>query len=455
MGKILIVEDDKVFREFLRISLSKINNNIFIASDGKSALELLDKERPDVVLLDLHLPDMDGIEVLKVAKLLDSEIQVIIITGLVDMKSIIRAMQYNAFDYLEKPFDSEMLNVTVDKLLKKREFNKKETIEIENESLLNKDNTDNIIIGNSPQIYEIYKMIGKVTSNRVSILMQGESGTGKELVSKVIHNSGITKGKPFVAVNCSALTETLLESELFGHVKGSFTGALRDKKGKFELAGEGTILLDEISEISNNMQVKLLRVIQEREFEKVGGEDSLKMKARIIAATNQDLYQLVKEGKFREDLYYRLKVFPITLPALRDRKSDIAALVVHFLKKINKELGKNVNKIPYEVMETLQNYDWPGNVRELENILTQAVILAKGDVLEKELILIQKLATGKESFPLISENKNLAEIEKEYIKLVLDEVNWDKIKASKILGIAKTTLYNKIESYSISKNNYG
>ena len=454
MGKILIVEDDKVFREFLRISLSKINNNIFIASDGKSALELLNKEQPDVVLLDLHLPDMDGIEVLKAAKELDRDIQVIIITGLVDMKSAIRAMQYNAYDYLKKPFDSEMLIVTVEKLLKKREINKKETIEIENENLQANDHDDKVLIGNSPQIYEIYKMIGRVTANRVSILLQGETGTGKELVSKVIHNSGITRGKPFIAVNCSALTESLLESELFGHVKGSFTGALRDKKGKFELAGEGTILLDEISEISNNMQVKLLRVIQEREFEKVGGEDSLPMKARIIAATNRQLDQLVGNGKFREDLYYRLKVFSITMPALRERRSDIPSLVVHFLKKINKELGKNVNKIPYDVMEILQNHNWAGNVRELENTLTQAVILARGDVLEKELLLFQKLNTKEESFVLTGSKKNLGDIEKEYIKSVLDEVNWDKIKASKILGIAKTTLYNKIESYSLAKNNY-
>ena len=313
-------------------------------------------------------------------------------------------------------------------------------------------NKENILIGNSPAIYDLYKKIGKVSSNRVSVLIQGESGTGKELAARIIHNSGITKNKPFIPVNCSALTETLLESELFGHVKGSFTDATRNKKGKFELAEDGTIFLDEISEISAALQVKLLRVIQEKEFEKVGGEETVPMRARLIVATNKNLGDMVQRGKFREDLYYRLKVFSINIPPLRERKSDLPALVIHFLRKINTELCKNVTIIPYEVMELLQECDWTGNVRELENTLMQAVILAKGTILEKEFILMGGMDHHNGSSNLPADTKlSLAELERNHIKIVLDEVNWDKKEACKILGIAKTTLYNKLEIYGIKK----
>jgi two-component system, NtrC family, response regulator AtoC len=286
------------------------------------------------------------------------------------------------------------------------------------------------------------------------VLIQGESGTGKELITKIIHYTGITHHQPFIAVNCTALSESLLESELFGHVKGAFTGAIRDKKGKFELAEDGTIFLDEISEISPNLQVKLLRVLQEREFERVGGELSIPMRARIVSASNKNLAEWVQQGKFREDLYYRLKVFTIEIPPLRERKEDIPKLVVHFLKKINKELHKNVWKVPYEVMELLQTHNWVGNVRELENTLLQAVVLAKGDVLEKEYILLKKDDNIKNK-DVKSEINNatlsLAAIEKSHIKLVLEKVNWDKQVAAKVLGIAKTTLYNKIETYGLTK----
>jgi transcriptional regulator with PAS, ATPase and Fis domain len=288
----------------------------------------------------------------------------------------------------------------------------------------------------------------KISANRVNVLIQGESGTGKELITKIIHYTGVTKRHPFIAVNCTALSENLLESELFGHVKGAFTGAIRDKKGKFELAGEGTIFLDEISEISFNLQVKLLRVLQEREFEKVGGEATIPLKARVVTASNRVLEDLVQEGNFRDDLYYRLKVFTIEVPPLRERRDDIPSLVVHFIKKINKELHKNVWKIPYEVMELLQRHEWVGNVRELENTLLQAVVLAKGDVLEKEYLLLNNYRHQRNDNSDPS-RLSLSEIEKKHIKLVLDSVDWDKPQASKILGIAKTTLYKKIETYGL------
>lgn len=450
-AKILIVEDDSPSREYLRISFSKLNCQVYSAPDGKTAIQLISKVHPDVIILDLRLPDMSGIDVLKKAKEIDHSVQVIITTGFVDMPTTIQAMKYEAYDYLKKPFDSIILNNTVKKLFKNKRYKEGGTINIEDINTEEQFGADNDLIGNSPQIYELYKKIGRVSSNRVSILIHGESGTGKELVTRVIHESGITNDKPFVAVNCSALTETLLESELFGHEKGSFTGATRNKKGKFELAGEGTIFLDEISEISLNLQVKLLRVIQEKEFERVGGEDVIPIKARIIAATNRNLERLVRDGTFREDLYYRLKVVSIEVPPLRNRKSDIPVLVVHFLKNINSDVKKNVIKIPYEVMELLQNYDWMGNVRELENVLIQGVIMAKGEVLEKDLIILGKAEKTNDNKRSPVFQKSLAEMEKEHIKLVLDEVGWDKLEASKILGIAKTTLYNKIENYGIRK----
>jgi len=280
----------------------------------------------------------------------------------------------------------------------------------------------------------------------------GETGTGKELIARLIHTTGVTKNEPLVTVNCSALAESLLESELFGHVKGSFTGAIRDKKGKFELAGEGSILLDEISEISLNTQVKLLRVIQELEFEKVGGETTIPMRARIIAASNRNLEELIKEGKFREDLYYRLKVFTINIPPLRERKEDIPGLVIHFLHKLNKRFNRNVVKIGDGVIEMLQETDWYGNVRELENTILQAIVISKSDVLQKENITLNprnpSLVSNGVDKP---ELKSLTEVESYHIKQILDHVKWNRVEASHILDISRPTLNAKIEKYHLEQ----
>jgi transcriptional regulator with PAS, ATPase and Fis domain len=310
---------------------------------------------------------------------------------------------------------------------------------------------DNILVGKTPQMKEIFKNIGRISLNKVNVLIQGETGTGKELIAKLLHYSGITRDKPLVVVNCSALTETLLESELFGHVKGSFTGSIRDKKGKFELAGEGSIFLDEISEVSLNTQVKLLRVLQELEFERVGGEETIPMKARIITATNRNLEQLIKEGKFREDLYYRLKVFTIDLPPLRERKDDIRDLVIHFLHKLNKRFNKNVVKIGDGVIQLLQNHDWKGNVRELENTILQAIVMSKSDVLEKEYITLnQRQPVVSTEYSELLKLRSLADVEKYHIKRILDETNWNKVEASHILEITRPTLNAKIEKYNLT-----
>ncbi len=452
MAKLLIIDDDEQVREILNVNLKELGHKVFLAENGAKGLKAVEKYSPDLIICDLIMPDMNGIQVLEKVKNYDPYIQVILFTAYYDMSSIIKAMQKGAFDYMQKPIDMEQLKIKINRALKIQSVSQQLEAYISEDFL--EYQLDNSLIGRTPAMREIFKNIGQLSSNKVSVLIQGESGTGKELIAKVIHYNGVSKDQPFVAVNCTALSRELLESELFGHVKGAFTGAIKDKKGKFELAREGTIFLDEISEMSLDLQAKLLRVLQEREFEKVGGEYTLPMKARIIAASNRDLEKLVEAGQFREDLYYRLKVFTINLPPLRERKEDIPLLVVHFLKKINKELHKNVMKIPMEVMELLQEYDWPGNVRELENILLQAVVLSSSDVLVKENILLRKNNKTKDT-PPAEELLSLEEVEKRHIKYVLEKVNGDKQKAIQILGISKPTLYSKLEKYNLIENKIG
>lgn len=450
MEKILVVDDDQSIRDTLSNYLKRQEYDVHSAENGVEALEKINKNNPDLIITDVRMPEMDGLELLSKVKEIDSHIQVIMISAFDDMQSTVKAMQSGAYDYIEKPLEIDKLKLRIKRALENKRLSSRL------ESFIPSDykeyKIENTLIGKTSEMKEVYKKIGQVSSSRVTALIQGESGTGKELVAKSIHYCGITKDQPFIAVNCTALTESLLESELFGHVKGAFTGSIRDKKGKFELAGEGSIFLDEISEISPNLQVKLLRVLQEREFERVGGETLIPMRARIIAATNKNLSKLVETGKFREDLYYRLKVVSVDIPPLREKVKDIPLLVQHFLSKINTELHKNVNKVPDEVMEMLKSHEWIGNVRELENTLMQAIVLSSDDVLTKENILL------RESEPVNKEltsflNSSLADMEKIHIKAVLDSVKWDKQKAHKILGISVPTLYSKIEKYNLEKNN--
>jgi len=444
MNKVLVIDPDEGIRGSLKTFLNQLEYTVILANSGKQGISLFEKEEPDLVITALEMDDIDGIEILKTIKKIESNTQVIIITSIDDMNSIILAMQNGAYDFLSKPLDLQKFKFIIQRALETSLLSKK--LELVNINLTDKDNY-NLIVGRSPQIKEIIKKIGQISINKVNVLIQGESGTGKELISRVIHNSGITKEQPFIAVNSAALPETLLETELFGHEKGAFTGAVRSKKGKFELAGEGTIFLDEISEMSLNLQTKLLRVIQEREFIRVGGEETIPMKARIIVATNQNLQKLVEERKFREDLYYRIKVFSIYVPPLRERKEDIPILIVHFLQKINRELHKNVRKVPYEVLDMLQQYNWVGNVRELENVLLQAVVLAKGEAVEKENIMLK----SKDKQIIIEERDDysLESVEKKHIVNVLEKVKGDKHEAAKLLKISRQTLYNKIKAFSI------
>lgn len=445
MEKILIIDDDQVIRENLNVLLSK-DYKVILSDNGISGLQKFNNENPDLIITDLKMNDIDGIEVLKTVKQSDIEVPVILITAFEEIKTSIEAIQLGAYDYLGKPLDIEKLKICIKRAIACKKTNEKiyniVTQEIEEYRSAFK------FVAETTSMKHIIKNVGHVAMSRMNVLIQGETGTGKELIAKLIHYGGLTKKSPFIAVNCSALSDNLLESELFGHVKGAFTNAYRDKKGKFELAGDGTLFLDEVSEISFNNQVKLLRVLQEREFERVGGEDTIEFNGRIVTATNKNLCELVKQGKFREDLYFRLKVFVIEIPPLRERKEEIPSLVTFLVNKINRELHKNITKIPFDVMEMLMNYHWVGNVRELENVLYQAMALSTTHVLEKENILLPKKTSYSDSNSRMQ--MSIKEIEEEHIKLVLESTKGDKHKASEILGISLATLYNKISEYKLT-----
>lgn len=442
MKSILIIDDDPLIRKTLTSHFSKEGFEVLLAEDGNEGLQKYEESFPDLVLLDIRLPDMDGLEALRKIKERKKDACIIIMTAYDDMKTTVEAVKSGAFEYLVKPLDYVELDLTIDKAFQMRNLEDKLSYLVEEKQ---KEYTIDNIIGHSPQMREVFKLIGSVADTRTNILIQGESGTGKELVAKAIHYNSPFSREPFIVINCSAITDTLLESELFGHVKGAFTDAVYDTKGKFEIAGKGTLFLDEIGDVSANLQSKLLRVIETKDFMKVGGEKIVKTEARIIAATNQNLKLLIEKGTFREDLYYRLKVVEIKLPSLQERKEDIPELVAYLLEKINRQLRKNVRKIPPHVMKLLMNFPWNGNVRELENALTRATILAKGDVILEENLPIER---GEKKL-LSKEHVSLKEIEKKYIQHILNATKGNKTRTSQILQISRPTLDKKIREYKL------
>lgn len=442
MKSILIIDDDPLIRKTLFSYFSKKGFEIDEAESGEEGLTRFEELSPDMVLLDIRLPDMDGLETLRKLREKQSDARVIIMTAYDDMRSTIEAVKCGAFEYLVKPLDYVELDMAIDKAIRVRNLEDKLSYLVEEKQ---KEYTIDNIIGRTPQMREVFKFIGSVADTRTNVLIQGESGTGKELVARAIHYNSPFNQEPFIVINCSAISDTLLESELFGHVKGAFTDAICETRGKFEIARKGTLFLDEIGDISSNLQSKLLRVIETRDFMKVGGERVLKTEARIIAATNQDLKMLIEDGHFREDLYYRLRVVEINMPPLRSRSDDIPELVGYLLEKINRELRKNVRKVPDHVMKRLQSLHWRGNVRELENALTRAVIMAKGDViLEENLALFKE---NKKLFP--KELVPLRDIEKKYIHHILTATKGNKSRASQILQISRPTLDKKIREFNL------
>jgi len=412
--RILVVDDDATARRALERFLSQVGHTVTVAADGNEALLALASEHPQVVLTDIYMPGMSGLDLQAKIRDLDPAVTVLVMTGKDDMQTTVRAMQQGAYDYLTKPLDLERLDKLIGHIERSMDLSEKLSIMVDEKA---KDYSfENVLIGRTPAMMDIYKTIGSITNSKVTVLITGESGTGKELIVRAIHFNSPWKGEPFIAVNCTALTESLLESELFGHTKGSFTGAIADKKGKFELAREGTIFLDEIGEISPKIQVMLLRVLQERVFERVGGDKSIPMQARIVAATNRDLDEEVRKGRFREDLFYRLNVVSIHVPPLRERKEDIPMLVEHLLRRINASLHTNVTKVRDSTMQRILDHDWQGNVRELENIMTRAIVLSKDEWLD-ESVLPDPSAAKSSAGESTSYNwkRSLAEVEREHI----------------------------------------
>ncbi len=445
--KVLVIDDERSIREHLEMFLQEKGFDVLCAENGESGIEQVHVQKPDILVLDIRLPGIDGLEVLRRIKEEGNAAPVIMITAFHDMETTIHAMRLGAYDYIHKPIDIDELDAVIDKVagtLKSSSSAKKLLM------MSPRDYRADNIVGKSRGMREIFKLIGLVSDSQATVLIQGESGTGKELIAKTIHFSSSACREPFIPVNCSALVETLLETELFGHEKGSFTGATYQKKGKIELARNGTIFFDEIGDIGANLQVKLLRFLQEREFERVGGEERIHSGARIIAATNRELSNMVEANRFREDLYFRLKVVEIHVPPLRERTSDIPLLVEHLLRRINLQLHKNVTKISRETMEWLINYRWPGNVRELENVLTRAVVLCKGDTLLKEC-LPDLLFSGPPAGPRAQGIKPLDDVVREHVLRALEFTNWEMTRTCNLLKISRPTLRKKILKYQLKK----
>jgi len=387
-GYILIVEDEQDMLLGLRKILSNQGYNVEIAGSGSAGLEKVQESDFDIVITDLKMPDVDGIELLRKVKEIHSDTMVIVITGYGTVENAVEAMKLGAYDYITKPFDAEHIKMVVRKALKQISLSN-ENRHLKQQIKEAKDFQN--IIGKSCKMQDVFKIADKVARTDATVLLLGESGTGKELIARYIHYNSQRKNRVFIPVNCGALTETLLESELFGHEKGSFTGAISSKRGLIEIASGGTFFFDEIGDVSPVVQGKLLRVLQEREFMRVGGTDTITADIRLITATNKNLEKCLKEGTFRDDLYYRLNVVSIRLPTLRERKDDIPLLAQFFLRRFSKKMGKNISEIPQDVLEVLMGYDWPGNVRELENVMERAVVLAIEDTMITLSLLPDKL----------------------------------------------------------------
>jgi DNA-binding NtrC family response regulator len=441
-ARILIIDDDQEILNATSKVLTRDNYAVFTASTGENGVKIFRKESFDMILLDLHLPDLKGDEILRIIRDESPELPVVIITGYATVESAVAAIKAGASDYIPKPFTPDELRVTVSRTLENRKI-LLENIYLKKE--LDAKTEHSMILGKSPAMKQVLDMIEIAAPTDSTVLVTGESGTGKEVIAREIHRRSERESKPFVAVDCSTLIDTLFESELFGHVKGSFTGAVATKIGRLELANSGTIFFDEISNLSLNLQAKLLRVIQEREITKVGDTKISKIDVRIISATNMDLSECVKNRTFRDDLFYRLNVIPIKLPALRERKEDIPLLAGHFIRKFSRKIRKHVDSINPDAMKMLINYNWPGNVRELENLIERAIVLAENNVISlQELVFC---GIGDDS--ILSESikgdfKPLRDLEEDYVRKVLESCGGNISKAAKILEIDRKTLRSKI-----------
>ena len=441
MAKILIVEDEPKMAFLLEAELNDAGHRATSVTDGREAVRRVEREHFDIVITDLRMEGMDGIEVLERVKGLDPQTEVVLITAYATAQTAVEAMKKGAYDYIIKPFDIEELKLLVKKI------EEKQGLLYENALLQEKARREGLLVGGrSPAMRKVLELIDKVAPTDATVLVLGESGTGKELVARRIHHTSPRRDKPLVAVHCATFPENLLESELFGYERGAFTGATRRKVGHFEYADGGTIFLDEVGELPASVQAKLLRFLQERQFTRLGGVEPVRVDVRVIAATNRDLEREVREGRFREDLFYRLNVFPIELPPLRERREDIPLLVEHFLRQRNRP----PDVISPEAMEALLAYDWPGNVRELENVIERALILAGEGRITPDLLPFGRPKAGAK-VELPDEGVNLEEVERELIIQALEKAGWNKAKAAKLLGITRRRLYSRMEALGIKE----
>ncbi len=444
---ILLIDDDDSLRRVMEFSLTEAGYKVQVAASGEEGLRLFEKDSFDAVITDITMPGMSGMEVLGKVRELDERLPVVVITAYGTIESAVEAMKKGAYDYITKPFNRDELRLTLGKALRMRKL-EKENVELRAEV------TDRYrfesILGVSEKIKDVLAMAGRVAASDATVLITGESGTGKELLAKGIHYNSPRAEGPFVAVNCAAIPENLIETELFGHVKGAFTGAIKDREGRFELANGGTLFLDEVGDLRVDLQAKILRALQERQIDRVGGSHPVSVDVRVIAATNKDIERAVKDGKFREDLYYRLSVITIHMPPLRERKDDIALLVNHFLRKFNR--GAEV-RIEAEAFSAIKAYGWPGNVRELENVIERASVLKRGDVITladfPDKMKKEKAGVENIILNLPEEGIGLEDLERNLIIKALEKHRGNQTRAAEYLGITRPTLIYRMEKYGI------
>ena len=459
MSRILVVDDEESMRQLLEIALGKDGHRITVAESGKKAIELVDQSAFDLVISDIKMSDMSGVEVLRYVKQTDPSIPVIMITAFASAETAVEALRLGAYDYLTKPFKVDELKANIKNALEKRRL-KEQVVHLKRE-LKQKHGLDNML-GASSKILELFEHIKSVAVTNSTVLITGESGTGKELAARAIHVRSPRSTEEFVSINCGALPETLLESELFGHIKGSFTGATTNHKGLFEVAHKGTIFLDEIGETSPGMQVKLLRVLQEKRIRRIGSTEELDVDVRILAATNKDLEQGVKDKSFREDLYYRLNVIPIHLPPLRERREDVPQLAQHFLEKARVSMQRTITKISDQAMEMLKAYDWPGNVRELENVIERAMALETSNVILPERLIDRVRDFGSKSIPskATAESRNIpadgidfsdevAKLERDLLTSAMTQAGGVQTKAARLLQMNLRSFRYLLQKYDL------
>jgi two-component system response regulator PilR (NtrC family) len=453
-ARLLVVDDERSMRELLSIVLRREGYDVTLAENGRAAIEALERARYDLLISDIKMPDMSGVDVLRAAKRIDQDILGIMVTAFASADTAIEAMRLGAHDYLSKPFDVDELKIKVRNALEQRQLRQENVLL---KRALGSTHQFGNIVGRSEKMLTVFKLIEQIARTDSTVLVTGESGTGKEWVARAIHFYSLRRERPFVALNCGAVPENLLESELFGYMKGAFTGANANKKGLIEAAERGTLFLDEIGEMSMLMQVKLLRVLQERTFRRLGGVEELESAMRVIAATNQDLTNMVADGRFREDLFYRINVIPIHLPPLRERGEDISLLAEYFLGKYRDQMGKSITGLSQQSVELLDAYEWPGNIRELENVIERAVALEKSPTILPESLpehIVKRVAKGPAAAGSLPESgfdmeEHVKGLEREYIAQALHRANGVQVRAAQLLGMSFRSFRYYAKKYNL------